>query len=41
MLSKPFQAGDGDFIVIYKGKWIPFPTPKEADEFYEEHGGTW
>ena len=34
-MSKPFQADD-DFVVICQGKWIRFPTPEEAWEFYYE-----
>ena len=34
-MSKPFRAED-DFVVICEGKWIRFPTPEEAWDFYYE-----
>lgn len=35
-MSKPFRAED-DYVIIEKGKWIKFPTPDEAWEYYYDN----
>ena len=37
ILQEKFEHKEtSDFVVFFKGKWFGFPTPDEAQEFYDE-----